>query len=187
MDVKVVDRGILEKLRKLSMGNLISLLSKSFNIWTFSLDAQIQINLAGRVLGRRSGHLARSFKWLGIKQKFDSIHVTLQSDVPYARIHETGGTIRPKNVKYLPVPLPDALTPTGQLRKKTKEYDNTFVQKSKKGNLILFQTKGSEIIPLFVLKEKVVIPARHWFSDAVERTESSLYDVFARMVTEDLR
>jgi hypothetical protein len=37
---------------------------------------------------------------------------------------------------------------------------NTFVGRSKAGNLIIFQRKGRTIVPLYVLKKEVRIKAR---------------------------
>ena len=65
-----------------------------------------------------------------------------------------GGVLRPRKAKHLALPFPGI---TGRPR----SYQNTFFQKSKKGNLIMFQNQDDgSIIPLFVLKESVKIPAR---------------------------
>jgi hypothetical protein len=45
-------------------------------------------------------------------------------------------------------------------RRSARDWDNTFVARSKKGNLIIFQRRGVQITPLYVLKTSVKIPAR---------------------------
>ena len=81
--------------------------------------------------------------------------------VPYARIQELGGTIKPKNAKYLCIPLQAALDGSGlPLKSSPRDWPNTFVTKSKAGNLIIFQKRGTSIVPLYVLKDSVTIPAR---------------------------
>ena len=81
--------------------------------------------------------------------------------IPYARIQETGGTIRAKNVKFLTIPLPAALNANGTpIMKSARDWPNTFVAKTKAGNLVIFQKRGATIVPLYVLKTQVTIPPR---------------------------
>ena len=77
-------------------------------------------------------------------------------------IHETGGTIRAKSAGYLTIPLPAAMDSRGvPLRQRARDWDNTFVARSKKGNLIIFQKKGRKnITPLYLLKSEVYIRPR---------------------------
>jgi len=73
-------------------------------------------------------------------------------------------TIRPKTKQYLTIPLPAAKTAAGRLRGSARSgvFQDTFIAKSKKGNLIVFGKfgKGGTVRPLFVLKKKVVITQR---------------------------
>jgi hypothetical protein len=97
--------------------------------------------------------------------------------VPYGRIHETGGTIRAKNGKYLTIPLPAALNSDGTPKKRSaREWDRTFVRESKAGNLLIFQKRGSGIVPLYVLKKKVRIPARLGLGDTLKTGTSYFVD-----------
>jgi hypothetical protein len=78
-----------------------------------------------------------------------------------ARVQEFGATITPKKAKYLTIPLPAALDQRGvPLKKSARDWDNTFVARSKAGNLIIFQRRGAIIVPLYVLKTSVTIPPR---------------------------
>ena len=75
-------------------------------------------------------------------------------------VHEEGATIRSRG-KLMAIPLEAALTKRGIPRKlKPRDWKNTFVAKSKKGNHIILQRKGRGIIPLYFLTKKVVIPRR---------------------------
>lgn len=113
-------------------------------------------------MARRSGNTMRAVA--------DSVRVqgSKLSDVQgmiggpvYLRIHEYGGTIRPKRAKYLAIPLPEALDSRGvPKRRGPRDWKNTFVAKSKKGNLLIFQKRGKDIVPLYALKSEVRIPAR---------------------------
>lgn len=78
-----------------------------------------------------------------------------------AQVHEYGATIRPKKAKFLTVPLPAALDSRGVPKKKSaRDWKNTFVAKTRKGNLIIFQKNGTQITPLYVLRTQVTIPPR---------------------------
>lgn len=76
-------------------------------------------------------------------------------------VHEFGAVIKPRTAKYLTIPLPEALDGRGvPLKKSAREWQNTFVARSKAGNLIIFQKRGAQIVPLYVLKSQVTIPPR---------------------------
>lgn len=76
--------------------------------------------------------------------------------LPYANIHETGGTIKAKNVKFLTIPIPGKRFLKG---KRARDFKNTFVRKR-----MIFQKYGKGIRALFILKKQVKIPARHYMS-----------------------
>ena len=83
---------------------------------------------------------------------------------PYLRTHEYGAVIRPKRAKYLTIPLPAALKPNGTPKKaRARQWDRTFIMRSKKGNLLIVRRDGRRIVPLYVLKRMVRIPARLGF------------------------
>jgi hypothetical protein len=76
-------------------------------------------------------------------------------------VHETGATVTAKRAKYLTIPLPAALDSVGlPLRARARDWDNTFVARSKKGTLLIFRKDGKEITPLYLLKRSVYIPPR---------------------------
>ena len=75
--------------------------------------------------------------------------------------HETGGTIRPKSSRFLTIPLPAALNANGTpIHRRARDWDNTFVNTSRRGNLIIFQKRGQDIVPLYLLKPSVSIRPR---------------------------
>lgn len=160
------------------------------------LDPQIQENLAGRALKRRTGQLAnRTRVKTGLTPSGgkNRISVEIQStDVPYARIQELGGTIRAGD-KLLTIPLPAALTAAGVLRNTAAELQkrgDTFVARSKKGNLIIFKatpksksrtragrqgaTRRPQLVPLFVLKDQVTIEPSNWASTSADEALKEL-------------
>ncbi len=68
------------------------------------------------------------------------------------------------------VPLPAALTATGKPKKMgPRQWRNTFIAESRKGNLLLFQRQGRKLVPLYVLKSKVRIRPRLGLADTMRR------------------
>lgn len=113
-------------------------------------------------LSRRSGGLMRRVKdSVDVKGELTSEIVGTIGGGMIAGVHEHGATIRARRSKYLTIPLKAALDNRGvPIKRSAREWDNTFVQMSRKGNLIIFQKRGRQIVPLYVLKREVVIPAR---------------------------
>jgi hypothetical protein len=115
-----------------------------------------------KTLSRRSGKLVASI--LGSVQvtgtTYDDIKGYIGAAFP-GGVHEYGATIRPKTAKFLTVPLPAALNSNGTPKKKSaREWRNTFVARTKNGNLVIFQKTGTQIVPLYVLKTIVKIKPR---------------------------
>ena len=115
-------------------------------------------------LSRRSGALVNAI--VGSVKVNGTTFTTIEGSIgapgiPYAKIQETGGVIKASSAKFLAIPLPPALDSNGlPLRTSPRQWENTFVAKSKAGNLIIFQKRAATIIPLYVLKDSVTIPAR---------------------------
>jgi len=169
-----------EKLSRMLKKFPDAVLARTSDIMTqwqiYELEKQVQLGLAGLDLNRRTGHLFRGVRFskvvtstLGEAEVKVSMGV-LPDYVPYAMIQETGGTIKSKG-KLLTVPTRYALTTAGVTKKPAPEWKNTFVIKTKSGNLLIMQNrKHGEVVPLFVLRKSVKIPASHWASNAVKRS-----------------
>lgn len=115
-----------------------------------------------KTLSKRTGNLINSIeKSVRIKgTTFGDLEGHISAAFP-GIVHEFGATITPKKAKYLTVPLPAALDGRGvPYKKSARDWDHTFVAKSRKGNLIIFQRRGTQIVPLYVLKTSVKIPPR---------------------------
>lgn len=81
--------------------------------------------------------------------------------VVYAGVHEgmeperESTTIVPRRGRALTIPLPAAQTRAGVTRRGARAYEDTFVRDG-----IIYQRRGREIVPLFLLVRRVVVPAR---------------------------
>lgn len=84
----------------------------------------------------------------------------------WASVHEgwpdgrTSTTIRPTHGQYLAIPLPGAgLAPGGPVGR-PRDLPNSFVARSKRGNLLIFERTAEGIMPRYLLRTEVVIPSR---------------------------
>lgn len=138
-------------------------------------------------LSKRSGTLTRELnpRRIGVTRA-GSVKAVDEISVSFtltgiAAVHERGAVITPKRARYLTVPLPAALDKRGvALFPRARDWQNTFVKRSKAGNLLIFQKRGKDqIVPLYVLKKRVVIPKRLAFEPAFEAGRSFLADALA--------
>lgn len=103
---------------------------------------------AGTTLYTR-GALYRSIR---ASQRGESVIITAGGPgVPYARIHHEGGMIRPKNAKFLAIPI----HPMAKLYKPRDYPEKTFIK-----NGIIWTSSDGKLIALYVLKKQVEIPSR---------------------------
>ena len=110
----------------------------------------------GSGLNRRTGAAARGWQ----VKKSDKNSVAIVNHVPYAD-HSKKRTIKPKKGKYLAIPVGAALTSAGVSRfegPKDNALPDLTLLPSKKGGFVLISEEKNEIY--FVLKKKVVLPAR---------------------------
>lgn len=112
-------------------------------------------------LSKRSGRGIEAIRQ-GVKitgGRLDTLRARLKIPTPIA-YHEYEHTKRAGG-KLMTIPLPAALNPNGTpIKPSARAWENTFITTSRRGNLIIFQRRGRRIIPLYVLKDSVTVPAR---------------------------
>ena len=117
------------------------------------LVRKISRRLSGEVLTARSAKLKGSLTYAPTEKKL-TVTAGGTPGVRYARIHQKGGTITPKRRKALTIPFPggpaDRPVPL-----RARDFKDTFVAKG-----IIFQKQKHGIVPLFILRKRVRIPAR---------------------------
>ena len=141
------------------------------------------------LLHRRTGAFSRSFGSLTHGKDVGSLRFltgTVNAEVPYAFIHEFGGTITASRTKYLTIPLAAAKTASGVARGPARSFQNTFVRMTRAG-LIIFQKQGDSSVPLFLLRKSVDIPARLGFFRSWQKQLPTLIREFNKSVDEALR
>ncbi len=130
---------------------------------------------AGIPTGNRTGRLANSL-FSEVRLKGSRIHkktLAVGSRMPGqfnpARIQEDGGVIRPRKSQFLAVPLPAAFRGRA-VADPPRSYKNTFVVRSRKGQLFIVQPKGDGGFNfLFKLAKKVTLKPRLGFVSTLKK------------------
>lgn len=180
---RVLGKKEVEKLlQKYSRAKVIRAVKKAFNLAVVLLVSRIrQEDLSGptssKSVSARSGKLRQNVKVKRAVVTATGVEAGVTAGTAYARVHigrrGRKTVIRPKNVRWLTIPLEAAKTKAGVARGSARSgvFGETFVMKTKANNLLIMgkrvrqsgksagKTFGN-LVPLFVLKKKVVIKAR---------------------------
>jgi len=154
---------------KIVSKELRSHLTKVINVLTTFHGKPWPGGATSTTLARRSGAAVQSLR-AGIKvtgNRMSNVQAAI-SGIGYLQTHERGATIRARKAKFLTIPLDAALNADGTpIKPKARDWKNTFVAQSRKGNLLIFQKRGAGIVPLYALKREVVIPPRLRLAETV--------------------
>jgi hypothetical protein len=185
--VRVTKDTISLKLRRLTPA-VINAAEKSVAIEMINLAAQIKQHFGDNGLHRRTGALSRSIVPGPLSSGRGGVtsSVLAGQKLPYARIQEFGGTIRPVHAQYLAIPLDAVKTAGGVARFGPRDasqagYD-TFIR-----NNIIFGKRDGEVTPLFLLKKEVTIPARPYFWPTVNREAPGIIERVTVAISEAMR
>ncbi len=180
---------LMRKLSGLSPRDKAGAIYRAFLNMVLSVERSLKENVSGAILNVRSGRL-RSSIGSRVSGKDSAVYGVVGSGVrqgervPYANIHETGETITPRRVKWLTIPLEAALTPSGVARGKARDFADTFFA-WRGDNLFLFQKKGKDdIVPLFILKKSVDIPARRYMSQTLAEMKPRMMTIMSSGIKE---
>lgn len=164
---------------KVNMQGLRNILSKEMALYHTWFSQKVLTGQRTSAFGVqvRSGNLRRSFRhstdiyrvgqpiraYVGWPEYKVGDKTVGTNPLIYAQVHEQGATIKPRNKKFLTIPLEAAMTPAGVTRQPASAYsDAFFIRKGK--NLLLVRKSGAKgkgrIVPLFLLVKSVKIPAR---------------------------
>jgi len=172
-----IDKKSIEKIESVLKGmdprDQSKTIFKGFRKSALLIERRLKDNVGGIMLKVRTARLSTSIgSRVDISEK--GITATIGSAarqgrrVPYANIHEKGGTIRPSIRSWLTIPLDAAKTEAGatrftaqQVRDGHTKYRASFIRK---GIIFGVEARGGGIVPLFVLKKSVQIPASRYLS-----------------------
>lgn len=187
-------REILDKINRLKPEERNSIIYKWMLNATNLVERKLKLNLAGQILNVRSGKLRQSIgsrvfaNETGITGLVGS-GVRTGKRMVYANIHETGGMISATKSKYLTIPLDAAKTAAGAPRKaKARDWPNTFILRTKGGELLIVQKNGKKgIIPLYILKKSVNIPKRRYLSRTLEQMQNRILTLLGSYINTALK
>ena len=103
----------------------------------------------------------------------------------YMMAHEDGGIVRASGSKFLAIPLPAAMDGRGnKLRQRATDWPNTFIHRGKSGALLIFQRRGAEVVPLYILKPSIYLRPRlkmvETMDDELPYFEKKIFDALTR-------
>jgi len=120
--------------------------------------------------------LSRSLHEEVTEQSSTQAAVEIGTNLEYAAIHEFGGVIKPKNAKYLAIPV-------GSYKGSPRTHADLKLRKTKKGNLVMVDASGAV---QYVLKASVEIPARPYLRPALDEhrvaAQNEMAEAFKQLV-----
>jgi hypothetical protein len=130
------------------------------------------------------GNLARSFlPATFVQAKEGVIAAGAVSDEPHADIQDRGGTIYPRTVKMLAIPL----TPYAEKRwPRDWPRDDLTIIRSKRGNLLLMDIRSKKLVPQYVLKDSVTIKGKQYISRAERAARPEVEAIAEEMAARQL-
>lgn len=136
--------------------------------------------------GKGLESIRRSIKVSG-RARIETLVGQIGAKAPIA-LHEKGRRgVRATRAKFMTIPLPAALSGRGTpLRRRARDWPNTFVAKSRAGNLIIFQRRGDEIVPLYLLKREVSFPPRLSMEDSIRKQLSPFANRLLNIIGREL-
>ena len=155
----------LDRLR----AELPSVVTRVLTATALRMEEGAKLNARAR-MKTRSGTLARSIR-AGVTGNVLKLAANAGGDhLIYAHLQEEGGIVRPKNKKWLTIPVEGgpAMTPAGVSRYKTaRDYPRPLRFIKVRGSLALLvdeRKRRSDIV--YVLVKKVTVPGRYYMRDA---------------------
>lgn len=151
----------------------------AFRRGLLGIESTLKKNVSGPILHVRSGHLRNSIGSYVFGRQDEIVGrvgsgVRTGQPVKYANILEKGGIIKPVRAKMLAIPIGTALTPAGVPRFTPNDLrGESFIARSRNNNLIIFRKSGKNILPMFVLKKQVKIPAFYYLSKSLTQSKGA--------------
>ncbi len=192
------------RLREASAGGAFARLVRRQLLKT-ALEAEGKAKMrvtGGNPLKTRSGRLRSSIRG-GVRSKTGNRHEmegylraggglnfggVQGGQVRYARIHELGGTIVPRNARYLAIPTDIQRTASGVSRAGPRQTPNLAFAQALGGQPVLVNTQTGAAH--FLLRTRVVIPPRPYLrpsiKEAADKLPAAMWPLLGRSLKVDL-
>ena len=167
---------LTDDLTELGNGGVRKIIKKVLVAGSLRAEAQAKLNATSGGLNARTGRLRASIQ-AGVHEQPGHTEMFLRAggnvkggaQVKYARIHEYGGIVTPKNSKYLTIPVGPALTGAGVNRISARDVPGLTFARSAGGKLMLGKSKGKrgEFEVWYLLRTSVKIPPRPYLGPAM--------------------
>jgi len=142
------------------------------NIIISNIDKNFGSRVGDATAGFRGGASGALRNTVQVDVKNGEPYVSLNKagNVPYWRIHEYGGVIRPKRRKWLTIPAIDEF----RARRATEFNNLTFVEFRKNKAVLIADTDSINERIAYYLVKKVTIPARPYIAPARKELEEEM-------------
>jgi phage gpG-like protein len=170
-----------------------SLAYRAFIEMSLFVERGLKQEVSGSSLNVKTGRLRTS---IGSKVSLeaDGLSAVIGSGVrsgkrlPYANIHEDGGTITPKKGKYLTIPIGDNKRKDGLARFSASELINgykTFLLPTNRGKVLMAIIAGTPK-PMFALVTSVRIPGTKYMSITLKNNLKAVLNIFVNSIEKGL-
>jgi len=136
------------------------------------LEGAIKANITRMGL-IRTNHLRQSIEYDVDSDRTGDYVLVGSFGVPYARIHEYGGVIRPKRAKYLTIPIHER-SRGKTVQRKPRDFELTFFRSPKTNKLLAADKTNGDI--LFFLTKRVRIKPKRYIKKALDANRGFIYD-----------
>lgn len=162
VSVDIDSRGVEDAAAALAAGGLTSAAARALLESAQRLEAEIIVEVRARLTKYPRGALARSWRTT-LEQDDRELTATVASRLPYARVQDEGGTIRPVRARMLAIPIRGPGGP--KLGQGPRQFPGDLhVEKTPKGRLVLVDEKGRA---RFVLRAETRIPGASYMQAAL--------------------
>lgn len=142
------------------------------------IEAQAVLNIRTKLNRNSKGALRAS-----IGHRFESRNTLLVGSfgIPYARIHEFGGTITPKTARKLAIPINKEFE-----GRRARDVPGLFRGKGRSNDILFKKNADGSIMAAFVLKDSVTIPPRPYLAPAIRSTRQRAIGIMANVIGKKL-
>lgn len=124
---------------------------------------------------KSSGQLSRSFLPARFVQTDEGVAAAAVSDQPYANIQDVGGTITPRTVRHLAIPLSSEAK--NQWPRDWPQKRLFFLEVKRTRNKFLAERIGKKLELHYLLRDSVTIQGTDYLGRAMQAAENDINDI----------